>query len=36
MLHLAWVAVKKDGSILTGHCKCMAGYVLFSQTDKVT
>uniref|UniRef100_A0A1X7UDI0 SWIM-type domain-containing protein n=1 Tax=Amphimedon queenslandica TaxID=400682 RepID=A0A1X7UDI0_AMPQE len=26
VLHLAWVAVnKRDGRIITGHCKCMAG-----------
>ena len=23
--HLAWVAVKVDGQILTAHCTCMAG-----------
>ena len=23
----AWVAVKEDGSIITAHCTCMAGYV---------
>ena len=29
VLHLAWVAVKrKDRSVITGHCKCMAGYVV--------
>ena len=29
VLHLAWVAVnRKDGSVITGHCKCMAGYVV--------
>ena len=27
--HCIWMAVKKDGSVVTAHCTCMAGYVDF-------
>ena len=25
--HQPWVAISKSGTVLTGHCTCMAGYV---------
>ena len=26
--HQPWVVISKDGSVVTGHCTCKAGYVL--------
>jgi len=25
--HHPWVALEKSGTVITGHCDCMAGYV---------